>query len=194
MSSAIESIALHDDVAVVRATEKLLERLALAFGPIADSIVAGLRNMPENENGTGRLLAYLDEHADDRLDALMSVIEARRLMVTAAGQPHLDQLVAACLADWPENRNSVGLALTYGSLITLWLMILTTEVRLEDASPVKGGEKTIILQKKACLPDIAVELTRRGVKLELKNACTEPGQAVQAPSPAPGGPVPAPHR
>lgn len=185
MSSTIETIALHDDVAVIRATEKLLERLAQAFEPVSGSVVAELRNMPDHENSGGKLLDYLDQHGETVLDDHMSVIEARRLLVAAAGKPALGQLVSDCLAAWPDNRNRVGLALTYGTLISMWLMMLTTECRFEVALPDKDGKRILIVEKKSWLPDIGVELTRHGVKLDLVNASKERQQTSQAASPAP---------
>lgn len=192
MSATIRAIALQDDVAIIRATEKLHSQLARAFAPISGAIVAELKSRPAKENSAAELLAYLNQHGDALLDNHTSVVEARRLLVTAADQPHLAQLVSDCVADWPDERNRVGLALSYGAIISVWLMILTTEVNYEDASPGQCGKRVLTVHKKTRLPDMEVELTRLSAKLKVANAGKEHEQPSQTTQHAPAAPSPHP--
>jgi hypothetical protein len=146
MNKALLAIALADDVSVIRATEYLHETLsrALANSGITQAELIGLAK--ENEE-VAAFLEFANRRAGEVVGENHSVAAARQLLVIAALDPSLERMVAQCVENWPDDRQSVGIMITVGAIAGLLLLIATLEIEYT-------GEHTRI-HKKSMIPNQA---------------------------------------
>jgi hypothetical protein len=142
MNEAMKAIALADDVSIIRAAEYLHETLsnALQFSGVTQTELVGIANSSQEVRD---FLDVARMRAGETLNAFESVVATRQLLVAAAQDASLAGVVAHCIANWPDDRQSVGKVLAFGTLAALLLLIATTEFEYKDG-PVHIHKKTSI--------------------------------------------------
>lgn len=143
MDTTITAIALADDITIIRAAEFFHRELSKAirdFDINEDELLAlasGLQGFDQTLNAAGR-------YEDKELGVADSVALVRRLLVTAAQDPHLTVFVEHCVNDWPDDRLAVGRTVSVGLTLTLFLLIATTEVKYSSNDGIEIHKRAVI--------------------------------------------------
>src|SRR5258707_1240003 len=109
MNQAIRAIALTDDFTAIRALEQLQESIQQleGYGSRKD-LEPKLEALAAESDTLVKARAWLQRRAYDILDEQQSIELARQLLVSFAEYPDFSELVRRCVAEFPDEKQTVG--------------------------------------------------------------------------------------
>lgn len=134
MHSAIELLALADDVSVIRAFEYLditlrKEMESASPGKLEETI----EETSDAVESFGLLVAMLSEHQGHTLSDEQSVLVARQIFIDIILKHDGEDIVKFAMENWTDDRQSVGKILSVGCVGAVWIMLATTKVSVKNS-------------------------------------------------------------
>lgn len=134
MHDTIKTIALSDDISVIRVAEFFYSQLTIATN---NSTISKneLCELASSIDGFVDIDKVLKQHGDAYLSTANSIVMTRRLLVLAADQdPNLAKFIEHCFQNWPDDRQTVGNRICMGVIAALLLLLATTDMEFKDGS------------------------------------------------------------
>lgn len=160
MHDTIKTIALSDDISVIRVAEFFYSQLTIATNNSAIS-KNELCALASSIDGFVDIDKVLKLHGDTYLSTANSIVMTRRLLVLAAVlDPNLANFIEHCFQNWPDDRQTVGNRISMGLLAALLLLLATTDIEFKDGS--------ISIHKRSIpLDNIDFRLAMKSLKVDL---------------------------
>ena len=134
MQSAMELLALADDISVIRAFEYLdttlrKEMEVASPGKLEDVI----QKTSDAVESFGFLVGMLSEHQGHKLTDEQSVLNARQILVDIVLKHDGEDIVKFALENWTDDKQSVGKILSVGCVGAVWIILATTKVSVKNS-------------------------------------------------------------
>ncbi len=173
MQSAMELVALADDVSVIRAFEYLdltlrKEMEKAAPGKLEETI----QETSDAVESFGSLVGMLGEHQGHKLTDEQSVLNARQIFTDIILKHDGEDIVKFALQNWTDDQQSVGKILSVGCVGAVWIILATTKVSVKD--------NEIEIEKLPLMPE-RIELESKKLKTKLSVDIASVTQQCEAP-------------
>lgn len=160
MHDTIKTIALSDDISVIRVAEFFYNQLTMATNNSSIS-KNELFSLASSIDGFVDIDNVLKLHSDTYLSTAHSIEMVRRLLVVAAGiDQKLANFIEHCFKNWPDERQTVGNRVSVGLIAALLLLLATTDIEYKDGS-------ISIHKRSIALDNIDFRLAMRSLKVDL---------------------------
>lgn len=174
-NTALQSLALADDLQATRAAEYVYEHLLAALGASGDTTLL------ESPAAPLEPLRDAVQRGDVLLSDTESVSVARWVLSALTATPDGQRLVERALAEWKDDTQRVGVRLQWTLAGTLLLLVATTDVEY--------GPQGLHIHKKTVIPQ-QVEATLTFIRAKVSVKVFDPSTPAQLPPGAQSGKAP----
>ena len=128
MNKALLLLARASDFEAVRAFEYFHDRLVDGLTVSAVQIQQNIEKLATTDSHIEALASAIGEYSESTLNEVESVAVARYMLSLFAINESYTPIVADCVENWPDDRQTVGKILAVGVVGAVWMCIASTSV------------------------------------------------------------------